>query len=84
VVQHFQGLRLPDEVLFATVFRNAGFRSAPSLHYVSPFEQSHPRTIGPDELAAAQASGRLFARKFSTDQNDPTRRVVVEQVIGTN
>jgi hypothetical protein len=83
LVRHFQGLRIPDELLFATVLRNSGLKVAPSLHYVSPFDDAHPRTIGPEDLAAALASGRLFARKFSTDLSDPTRRAVLERVLAS-
>jgi hypothetical protein len=71
----FRLSRCADEIFFHTLVFNSPFRDAVShgdharcllgLRYIDWRRGgSHPRTLGPDDLDAAGATGALFARKF--------------------
>lgn len=71
--RHCQRVLVPDEMYFATLIGNSGFRVGPSNHAVSDFEGSHPRWIDRQTLIPLRATGRFFARKFPDDPDAPAR-----------
>lgn len=82
-IEFFRRLHIVDETLFPTLLANAGVAIAPSNHVVNAFdEQGHPARIDGPALDRLAASGRFFARKFSTDTADPVRRRAIEMAEG--
>lgn len=75
------GLQVCDEILFPTLLGNSGFGSARSNHLVNEFVGSHPRVFDAGDRAALAASNRFFARKFSTDRDDPMRRLQLDHLL---
>lgn len=67
----FRHVDVPDESFFHTILLNsrlAGTVVDDDLHYTDwSAAQSHPRTLAVDDLDAALASGKLFARKFDDE-----------------
>lgn len=67
-VRFFKHVNIPDESFFHTILLNSPLASTvidDDLHYADWSElQSHPKTLGHDDIDSALASGRLFARKF--------------------
>jgi hypothetical protein len=74
---HFRRVLIPDEFYFQTLLCNAGIRRGRSNHWISRFEDAHPRRIGLDDLDEVSSSGRFFARKFGDDPNDPARMLAL-------
>ncbi len=77
LIPYLLGLRVCDEILFPTLLGNSPFSTAPSTHLVNDFIGSHPRVFEPRDMARLAGSDRFFARKFSTDSGDSTRRRVL-------
>lgn len=67
-VRYFRHVNIPDESFFHTILLNSPLREHvvnDDLHYADWGDRaSHPKTLGLDDLDAAFASGKPFARKF--------------------
>lgn len=79
----FRLSRCADEIFFHTIVFNSPWKEAVSqgdesrcllgLRYIDWSRGGrHPRTLGPEDLAAARASGATFARKFDWPPEAPT------------
>lgn len=85
LADHFRRAHIPDEAFVQTLVMECArldpdFRVCEGNHAL--FWNNHgtgPDVLGPDELQAAYAGARFFARKFSLDQSSALRSVALER-----
>jgi hypothetical protein len=73
---------LPDELYFHTVLANSHLRPTlvrDNLHFIKWGGREHPDVLTEQDLAAIEAEGKLFARKFTAD--DPLLDIIDERLL---
>ncbi len=80
IVDYFSRIHMADEVLFATLLHNSGFRVGQANHVINTFAGAQPRWIEMQHLPRIMGSGKYFARKFVNDPQAPVRQAVIERV----
>jgi hypothetical protein len=75
------GLKVCDEILFATTFGNSPFGHVPSNHFVSDFCGSHPRPLEVRDFHRLESSNKFFARKFLTESDDTVRQLALARLV---
>lgn len=80
IVDYFSRIHMADEVLFATLLHNSGFRIGQANHVINTFSGAQPRWIEMQHLPRIMNSGKYFARKFVNDPQAPVRQAVIERV----
>lgn len=73
-VRFFRYVEVPDEIFFQTILMNSQHAESvvdDDLRYVewTNWNDSRPAVLGTPDFAKIMASGKLFARKFDTDQD---------------
>ena len=76
----FSKMRIPDEMMFSSLFHNSPFDVGEPNHYVHTFNEQNPQWIGVDDLEKIRRSHRFFARKFHDDPDDPARMQTLKAI----
>ncbi|HYD76358.1 hypothetical protein [Ramlibacter sp.] len=75
------GLRIAEEFLVPSLLMRASRTRGPLNHYISRYDQAHPRRLEESDLPALRATPAFFARKFPDDPAAPVRLRVLEELV---
>ena len=83
IPRYFSRLHICEEFLLPTLLKRSGAAAGPSNHLVNVFNEANPRWLTDDDFASLRDSPKFFARKFPDDPDNPLRRRVIEELVGT-
>lgn len=69
------------ETMFPTLIGNSGFKLGPINHYTTPYNHSHPRWIGIEDLDCLDTVPAFFARKFPDDPDAEVRQRLLAKLM---
>jgi hypothetical protein len=74
-------LRISEEFLMPSLLMRSARTRGPLNHYISPFDNAHPRQIDACDLPALRASPAFFARKYPQDAAAAIRLRVLDELV---
>lgn len=77
----FSKLVIAEEFLIPTLLKNLEIRAGPMNHYISVFDEAHPRWITDPEFDTLRRSAAFFARKFPDDPQSAVRKRVLRDLV---
>lgn len=78
--ESFSTIVIAEEFLIPTLLKTLGIRSATLNHYISVFDEAHPKWLAESDLDTLRRSSAFFARKFPDDTTAPIRKRVLEEL----
>jgi len=84
IARQFSRLRIPEELLIATLLKSSGFRGGPLNHCIITFYGANPKWLDEGDWETLRASPAFFARKFPVQTDSSIRRRVLTELVGVN
>ena len=76
----FSRLRIAEEFIIPSLLMRLTKTRGSLNHFISRFDQAHPRKLGYQDLPELRASHAFFARKFPDDPQAPVRLRVLDEL----
>ena len=77
----FSKIVIAEEFLIPTLLKNLEIRAGPMNHYISVFNEAHPRWITDSDFETLRRSPAFFARKFTDDPQSAVRKRVLKDLV---
>ena len=78
----FSRLRIAEEFVIPSLLMRLVSTRGTLNHFISRFDQAHPRKLGYQDLPELRATPAFFARKFPDDASAPVRLRVLDELAG--
>lgn len=72
---------IAEEFLIPTLLKNLEIRTGTLNHYISVFDEAHPKWLAESDFETLRRSPAFFARKFPEDTDSPIRKRVLEDLV---